>query len=80
MAAWVVFEGISGDSNNDIFYETSSGANRTRITCDPGVDFDPVWRPCGISLGNFHAVRRQKPAAFLFSYTPLIDALIARML
>jgi serine/threonine protein kinase/Tol biopolymer transport system component len=44
---WVLFEGISGDSNYDIFYETVSGENRTRITADPGVDFDPVWRPIG---------------------------------
>ena len=43
--AWVVFEGISSDSNNDIFYAAASGAQRTRITVDPGVDFDPVWRP-----------------------------------
>ncbi|HUI89327.1 MAG TPA: protein kinase [Anaerolineales bacterium] len=43
--AWVVFEGISDNSNNDIFYAASSGAERTRITVDPGVDFDPAWRP-----------------------------------
>jgi eukaryotic-like serine/threonine-protein kinase len=43
--AWLVFEGISDGSNNDIFYAASSGAQRTRITIDPGVDFDPVWRP-----------------------------------
>ena len=43
--AWVVFEGISADSNNDIFYATASGTSRTRVTVDPGVDFDPAWRP-----------------------------------
>jgi eukaryotic-like serine/threonine-protein kinase len=43
--AWVVFEGISADSNNDIFYAASSGTGRTRVTVDPGVDFDPAWRP-----------------------------------
>ncbi len=43
--AWLLFEGISDGSNNDIFYAASSGANRTRVTSDPGVDFDPVWRP-----------------------------------
>ncbi len=43
--AWVVFEGISADSNYDIFYATASGASRTRVTADPGVDFDPAWRP-----------------------------------
>jgi TolB protein len=41
----VIFEGISGDSNYDLFYETVSGQDRTRITVDPGVDFDPAWRP-----------------------------------
>jgi Tol biopolymer transport system component len=41
----VIFEGLSGDSNNDLFYETVSGENRTRITADPGVDFDPAWQP-----------------------------------
>ena len=30
--AWVAFEGISDDLNNDIFYATSSGTDRTRIT------------------------------------------------
>jgi Tol biopolymer transport system component len=43
--AWVVFEGISPDSNYDIFYATASGTSRTRVTVDPGVDFDPAWRP-----------------------------------
>jgi Tol biopolymer transport system component len=43
--AWVVFEGLSADSNQDIFYATSSGTDRTRITVDPAVDFDPAWRP-----------------------------------
>ena len=43
--AWVVFEGISDESNNDIFYATSTGTDRTRITVDPAVDFDPAWRP-----------------------------------
>ncbi|MFZ1040649.1 MAG: protein kinase [Anaerolineales bacterium] len=43
--AWVVFEGISADSNRDIFYATASGTSRTRVTDDPGTDFDPAWRP-----------------------------------
>ncbi len=43
--AWVVFEGISADLNYDIFYAAASGASRTRVTADPGVDFDPAWRP-----------------------------------
>jgi len=43
--AWVAFEGISDGTNNDIFYVSVSGTNRTRVTDDPGVDFDPTWRP-----------------------------------
>ncbi|HEY9152085.1 MAG TPA: protein kinase [Anaerolineales bacterium] len=43
--AWIVFEGISDNSNRDIFYAAANGTNRTRITIDPGVDFDAVWKP-----------------------------------
>jgi hypothetical protein len=24
---------------------TVTGANNTRVTADPGLDFDPTWRP-----------------------------------
>jgi Tol biopolymer transport system component len=41
----LVYEGESGDQNNDILYMTVTGANNTRITTDPGLDFDPTWRP-----------------------------------
>ncbi len=41
----VIFEGLSNDTNYDIFYEDIAGKNRIRVTSDPGVDFDPVWRP-----------------------------------
>ncbi len=44
---WLVFEGQSENDNWDIFYMTVSGAQRTRLTKDPGVDFDPAWRPSG---------------------------------
>lgn len=42
---WVVFEGKSQDENRDLFYATIAGQQRTRLTKDPGVDFDPAWRP-----------------------------------
>ena len=42
---WIVFEGISTDNNRDIFYALTNGDQRTQLTKDPGVDFDPVWRP-----------------------------------
>jgi serine/threonine protein kinase/Tol biopolymer transport system component len=42
---WLVFESISTDNNRDIFYSLASGDQRTQLTKDPGVDFDPAWRP-----------------------------------
>jgi serine/threonine protein kinase/Tol biopolymer transport system component len=42
---WILFEGKSPEENRDIFVTTISGDMRARITRDPGIDFDPVWRP-----------------------------------
>jgi eukaryotic-like serine/threonine-protein kinase len=42
---WIVFEGRDGEGNRDIYLMTPTGGNRTRLTIDPGVDFDPSWRP-----------------------------------
>jgi len=42
---WLVFESTSDDGNRDIYFSTISGGNRTRLTDDPKVDFDPTWRP-----------------------------------
>ncbi len=43
---WLVFESWPDDSyNQDIYIATITGANRQRLTTDPGDDFDPVWRP-----------------------------------
>lgn len=42
---WFVFEGKSPNNNLDIFYSTVTGEQRTRLTTDPGLDFDPAWRP-----------------------------------
>ena len=43
---WIVFEAEGPDDNRDVFYAAAQGGGeRTRITTDPGVDFDPTWRP-----------------------------------
>lgn len=42
---WIVFEGRDGEGNRDIYLMTPTGGNRTRLTIDPAVDFDPSWRP-----------------------------------
>ncbi|MCX6079696.1 MAG: protein kinase [Chloroflexi bacterium] len=43
---WLAFESWPDKSGNqDIYVTTVSGANRARLTTDPGLDFDPVWRP-----------------------------------
>jgi serine/threonine protein kinase len=48
---WLVFESVSADpagANQDIYLMTISGGDRTRLTKDPDVDFDPVWKPRAI--------------------------------
>ena len=42
---WILFETTNGDGNRDIYYSTVTGGNRTRLTDDPAIDFDPTWRP-----------------------------------
>lgn len=42
---WLVYEGDETGNNNDIYYMTVTGASRTRLTFDEGLDFDPTWRP-----------------------------------
>lgn len=43
---WMAFESWPDESGNqDIYMATITGASRTRLTTDPGYDFDPVWRP-----------------------------------
>jgi len=43
---WMAFESWPDATvNQDIYMTTATGANRTRLTTDPGYDFDPVWRP-----------------------------------
>jgi eukaryotic-like serine/threonine-protein kinase len=42
---WIVYEGMDGDGNRDIYFMTVTGSGRTRLTNDPKIDFDPAWRP-----------------------------------
>ncbi len=43
---WLTFEGRDNNTGNrDIYIMTVAGSGRTRLTNDPGVDFDPAWRP-----------------------------------
>jgi eukaryotic-like serine/threonine-protein kinase len=42
---WLVSEGRDNQGNRDIYFMTVSGGNRTRLTTDQAVDFDPTWRP-----------------------------------
>ncbi|RPI94543.1 MAG: serine/threonine-protein kinase [Chloroflexi bacterium] len=42
---WMVFEGMDGSGNRDIYYMTLAGSGRTRLTTDSKIDFDPAWRP-----------------------------------
>jgi eukaryotic-like serine/threonine-protein kinase len=43
---WLLFESSDGQPL-DIYRTTISGGNRTRLTEDPGQDFDPAWQPMG---------------------------------
>ncbi len=42
---WFVFEYKGADENRDLYLMDSNGEQRTRLTKDPGADFDPAWRP-----------------------------------
>lgn len=42
---WLVYEGMDNQGNRDIYFMTITGGNRTRLTSDAAVDFDPAWRP-----------------------------------
>ncbi len=42
---WIVFDGTDESGNRDVYFMTVTGGDRTRLTNDPKLDFDPVWRP-----------------------------------
>lgn len=42
---WVVFEGWPDGKNHDIYrFLSADGSQLTRLTADPGLDFNPAWR------------------------------------
>ena len=42
---WLVLESWPDGINHDIFIMTPNGAERTQLTFNPAMDYDPVWRP-----------------------------------
>jgi len=42
---WIIFESTDAGGNRDVYFTTVTGGDRTRLTNDPTVDFDPAWRP-----------------------------------
>lgn len=42
---WIIFESTDSNGNRDIYFSTIAGGNRTRLTSDSSVEFDPAWRP-----------------------------------
>jgi len=42
---WFVFQSRQEGGTTNLFIITVAGAERTRLTTDPGNDFDPAWRP-----------------------------------
>lgn len=42
---WMVAEGQDASGNRDIYYMTVTAGNRTRLTTEESVEFDPAWRP-----------------------------------
>jgi len=42
---WIAYEGWPEGQNHDIYVITTNGSGRLRLTTDPRLDFDPVWRP-----------------------------------
>ncbi|MFZ5856350.1 MAG: protein kinase domain-containing protein [Chloroflexota bacterium] len=42
---WLIFETLVDNVNRDIHIMTLDGATVLRLTVDPGMDFDPAWRP-----------------------------------
>jgi Tol biopolymer transport system component len=45
---WLLFEAKSPEENRDIYFSGIGGDERRRITTDPGIDFDPAWRPASL--------------------------------
>jgi serine/threonine protein kinase len=46
--SWLLFESVDEKNNRDIYLMTADGETVTRLTDNPGADFDPVWRPAQV--------------------------------
>ena len=42
---WLALESWPDGTNHDIYIMTPNGAERTQLTTDPAMDFEPAWRP-----------------------------------
>ena len=42
---WITFESWREGANHEIYIMTSNGSQQTRLTTDPGLDYQPAWRP-----------------------------------
>jgi eukaryotic-like serine/threonine-protein kinase len=42
---WIIFESWPDGTNHDIYMMDINGGNVMRLTTDPGVDYNPAWRP-----------------------------------
>jgi eukaryotic-like serine/threonine-protein kinase len=42
---YLAYEGVDDPGNLDIFFMTTAGGNRVRLTTDKAQDFQPAWRP-----------------------------------
>lgn len=45
---WLISEGQDANGNRDIYFMTVTSGNRTRLTTEESIDFDPTWRPLQI--------------------------------
>jgi len=42
---WIAIESWRQGANHEIYIMTSDGSQQTRLTTDPGLDYQPAWRP-----------------------------------
>ena len=43
--SWLAFDYWYYDFLSDIYIMTFPGSNLTQVTIDPGLDYDPAWKP-----------------------------------
>ena len=42
---WIAYEGWEAGGGHSIYIIAVTGAGRTRITSEPWLEFDPIWKP-----------------------------------